>query len=158
MDVNKDKIINYIENNLNDDDRISFEKELENNFKLNSEYIEMKNLLTSLNNLPDIKTSRNFMVSLNSKIDKYESSKNHNWYNVLIDNIFSNLNPIQSGIGALAIIFVIFIGYNIIEDGTDKPLMLSKSNLLDDDNSISLTDSEIDSLLDSSKDPDNIVE
>ena len=72
----KDKIIAYIDNELNENDRISFEKELKNNSELNAEYTEMKDLLNSLKNLPEIKTSKNFMISLNSKIDQYESSKN----------------------------------------------------------------------------------
>ena len=61
----KDKIIAYIDNELNESDRISFEKELKNNSELNAEYTEMKDLLNSLKNLPEIKTSKNFMISLN---------------------------------------------------------------------------------------------
>ena len=64
-DKDKDKIISYIENILNDEDKKSFEHELQNNSELQKEYIDTKNLLNSLKNLPEVKTSRNFMVSLN---------------------------------------------------------------------------------------------
>ena len=47
----KDKIIAYIDNELNESDRISFEKELKSNSKLNAEYTEMKDLLNSLKTL-----------------------------------------------------------------------------------------------------------
>ena len=106
----KDKIIAYIDNELNESDRISFEKELKSNSELNTEYTEMKDLLNSLKDLPEIKTSKNFMVSLNSKIDEYESSKNIKWHGVF-DNIFSQIRPIQMGIGALSFIFILFIIY-----------------------------------------------
>ena len=154
----KDKIIAYIDNELNESDRISFEKELKSNSELNAEYIEMKDLLNSLKNLPEIKTSKNFMVSLNSKIDEYESSKNIKWYGVF-DNIFSQIRPIQMGIGALSFIFILFIGYKAFEVNENEPLMLSKSNLItDDESTVNISDSKLDSLLDTNDDSDSTVE
>ena len=41
----KDKIIAYIDNELNESDRISFEKELKSNSELNAEYTEMKRFI-----------------------------------------------------------------------------------------------------------------
>ena len=154
----KDKIIAYIDNELNESDRISFEKELKSNSELNAEYTEMKDLLNSLKNLPEIKTSKNFMVSLNSKIDEYESSKNIKWYSVF-DNIFSQIRPIQMGIGALSLIFILFIGYKAFEVNKNEPLMLSKSNLItDDESTVNMSDSKLDSLLDTNDDSDSTVE
>ena len=154
----KDKIIAYIDNELNESDRISFEKELKSNSELNAEYTEMKDLLNSLKNLPEIKTSKNFMVSLNSKIDEYESSKNIKWYSVF-DNIFSQIRPIQMGIGALSFIFILFIGYKAFEVNENEPLMLSKSNLItDDESTVNMSDSKLDSLLDANDDSDSTVE
>ena len=161
----KDKIIAYIDNELNESDRISFEKELKNNSELNAEYTEMKDLLNSLKNLPDIKTSKNFMISLNSKIDQYESSKNIKWYNdwnafdTALNNIFSHIKPVQMGIGALSFIFILFIGYKAFEVNTNEPLMLSKSNLVDDEESgLNISDSKLDSLLDANDDSDSTIE
>ena len=154
----KDKIIAYIDNELNESDRISFEKELKSNSELNAEYTEMKDLLNSLKNLPEIKTSKNFMVSLNSKIDEYESSKNIKWYGVF-DNIFSKIRPIQMGIGALSFIFILFIGYKAFEVDVNEPVMLSKSNLItDDESTLNISDSKLDSLLDTNDDSDSTVE
>ena len=154
----KDKIIAYIDNELNENDRISFEKELKNNSELNAEYTEMKDLLNSLKNLPEIKTSKNFMISLNSKIDQYESSKNIKWYSTF-NNIFSQIRPVQMGIGALSFIFILFIGYRAFEVNTNEPLMLSKSNLVDDEESaLNISDSKLDSLLDANDDSDSAIE
>ena len=155
----KDKIIAYIDNELNESDRISFEKELKNNSELNAEYTEMKDLLNSLKNLPDIKTSKNFMISLNSKIDEYEFSKNIKWYDAF-NNIFSQIRPVQMGIGALSFIFILFIGYKAFEvNTTNEPLMLSKSNLVDDEKSgLNISDSKLDSLLDVDDDSDSAIE
>ena len=154
----KDKIIAYIDNELNENDRISFEKELKNNSELNAEYTEMKDLLNSLKNLPDIKTSKNFMISLNSKIDQYESSKNIKWY-AAFNNIFSQIRPVQMGIGALSFIFILFIGYRAFQVNTNEPLMLSKSNLVDDEESaLNISDSKLDSLLDANDDSDSAIE
>ena len=154
---NKDKIISYIENDLNENDRRLFEKELKNNSDLNSEYIEMKNLLDSMKNLPEIKTSSNFMVSLNSKIDEYEAKKNYKWYNTIFDSVSTNVRLFQGGIAALAIIFVIFLGTNVLDSDNSQPLMLSNSNLTEDVE-INLTDSEIDSLIDSNQEIDSVIE
>ena len=133
-------------------------KELKSNSELNAEYTEMKDLLNSLKNLPEIKTSKNFMVSLNSKIDEYESSKNIKWYGVF-DNIFSQIRPIQMGIGALSFIFILFMGYKAFEVNENEPLMLSKSNLItDDESTLNISDSKLDSLLDTNDDLDSTVE
>ena len=153
----KDKIISYIDNDLNEDDKRLFEEELKNNSELNTEYIEMKNLLKTLKDLPEVKTSRNFMVTLNSKIDRYEAKKNYKWYNAVFDSVVSNIRPLQGGIAALAVILVIFIGYNVLDSDNSQPLMLSNSNL-SDDSEINLTDSEIDSLIDSNTDKDSTIE
>ena len=97
------------------------------------------------------------MVTLNSKIDRYEAKKNYKWYNAVFDSVVSNIRPLQGGIAALAVILVIFIGYNVLDSDNSQPLMLSNSNL-SDDSEINLTDSEIDSLIDSNTDKDSTIE
>ena len=141
----KDKIIAYIENDLSDDSKEAFEIELKENSKLLHEYNEMKNFLNLMNKTPEVKTNRNFMIDLNNKIDDYESSKNKSLFDSFI-NRFS-YGTIVQGATALVFICVMFFGYNAFDQSEDQPLMLSKSNL-SNDNSINLTDSEIDSLLD----------
>ena len=141
----KDKIIAYIENDLCDDSRKAFEIELKENSKLLHEYNEMKNFLNLMNKMPEVKTNRNFMIDLNNMIDDYESSKNKSLFDSFIKRF--SYGTIVQGAAALVLICVIFFGYNIFDQSGDQPLMLSKSNLSNDD-SINLTDSEIDSLLD----------
>ena len=141
----KDKIIAYIENDLSDDSRKAFEIELKENSKLHNEYNEMKNFLNLMKGIPQIKTNRNFMIDLNKKIDDYENSKNKSLFASIL-NRFS-FEIIVQGTAVVVFICVIFFGYNTFNQNADQPLMLSKSNL-SNDNSINLTDSEIDSLLD----------
>ena len=112
----------------------------------------MKNLLSSLKNLAEVKTSRNFMVSLNSKIDEYDTLKNAAWYNNILDSFTFNINSIQKSVAVFAIICIVFIGYNVLDTNNSKPLMLSKSNFQDNSESVDLSDSEIDSLLNSEED------
>ena len=141
----KDKIIAYIENDLTKDSRVAFEIELKENSKLLHEYNEMKNFLNLMNKIPEVKTNRNFMIDLNNRIDDYESSKNKSLFDSFIKRF--SYGTIVQGAAALVLICVIFFGYNVFDQSGDQPLMLSKSNL-SNDNSINLTDSEIDSLLD----------
>ena len=141
----KDKIISYIENDLSNDSRKAFEIELKENSKLLHEYNEMKNFLNLMNKIPEVKTNRNFMIDLNNRIDDYESSKNKSLFDSFIKRF--SYGTIVQGAAALVLICVIFFGYNVFDQSGDQPLMLSKSNL-SNDNSINLTDSEIDSLLD----------
>jgi len=141
----KDKIIAYIESDLSDDSRKAFEIELKENSKLLHEYNEMKSFLNLMNKIPEVKTNRNFMIDLNNRIDDYESSKNKSLFDSFIKRF--SYGTIVQGAAALVLICVIFFGYNVFDQSGDQPLMLSKSNL-SNDNSINLTDSEIDSLLD----------
>ena len=75
MDCNdyKDKIISYIEDELTEIDRQKFEGELKINSDLKKEYYEIKKLLQSLSDLPEITASSDFIDSLNKKIDAYEN-------------------------------------------------------------------------------------
>ena len=68
----KDKIISYIENELNNLEKAEFEIELQKNSELKEEYLEIKGLLNSLSSLPKLETSSDFMVSLNNRIDAHK--------------------------------------------------------------------------------------
>ena len=84
----KDKIISYIENELNNLEKAEFEIALQENSELKKEYLEIKGLLNSLSSLPKLETSSDFMVSLNNRIDAYELKKNRGM-NTFFSSIFS---------------------------------------------------------------------
>ena len=89
MDCNdyKDRIISYIENELDELDRKEFENELQTNSELKEEYLEVKALLSSLSELPKLSASSDFIVSLNNKIEAYELKEDRGW-NLFISKIF----------------------------------------------------------------------
>ena len=124
---NSDKIISYIENELKGSEKDKFEAELRSNQGLNAEYNEMLSLIKSLNNLPSVKSSSNFLVSLNRKIDKYEESKNKVFSFSKLYNV-NNYMP-KFALGALSIMFLFTLTYFVNNfDFNGSYLMLSKSS------------------------------
>ena len=141
----KDKIISYIDNELNDLDREKFEHELHNNSELNEEYLEIKNLLNSLSKLPEVKSSSNFIVSLNNKIDAYESKK-ENGLQAFLNNILGNNYLPRISIVAMSLIFIFSLMYfSNLESYNSSSLILSNSSSTND-NSISNEVADLDSL------------
>ena len=148
MDCNdyKDKIIAYIEGELTEIDRQKFESELEINSDLKIEYYEIKQVLQSLSDLPEIEASSDFMVSLNKKIEAHEIKQKKRWI-LFSNNIFQNdYFPRLSAI-ALSLIFILTIAY--LWDSTfynsSPPSMLSNSSSISN-NPISNEIADIDSL------------
>jgi len=141
----KDKIVSYIDNELNDLDRKNFEYELQNNSELNEEYLEIKNLLNSLSKLPEVKSSSNFIVSLNNKIDAYESKK-ENGLQTFLNNILGNNYLPRISVVAMSLIFVFSLMYfSNLESYNSSSLILSNSSSTND-TSISNEVADIDSL------------
>ena len=93
-----DTICAYIENDLNQEDRLAFEKELEKDANLKLEYKEIKFVMNSLSKFPEKSTSSDILLNLNNKIDEYEMSKKTKWYSNIL-NIFGNRSPLQLGLG-----------------------------------------------------------
>jgi hypothetical protein len=136
----EDKIISYLENELNADERLEFEKELNSNSSLKAECSEVKEMLKSLNRLPKVTAQDDFIVSLNNKIDAHEKNINKSWKsffsNIFSSSTISSNGAVSSKISAIAIsavcIFCIMLYsgiYNMNQETT-----LSKSSSLDKDN------------------------
>ena len=134
---NEDKIISYLENDLDANEREKFEIELESNSSLKSELIEMKELLNSLDSLPKVKAKDDFIVSLNEKIDLYDTNTNKNWKSIFgnffsLGTISSN-GSLSSKISAVAIsticIFCIMIYSEMYN--TNQVTSLSNSSSID---------------------------
>ena len=121
---NTDKILSYIENELNESDKKQFETALENDSELNKEYNEINNLIRSLNNLPKVDSSNNFIVSLNKKIDKYENSKNSF---VFLKKIFSTNAMPKLSMAALGIVLIFTLTF--FTSSLNTNVMLSNSSV-----------------------------
>ena len=131
MDCNnyEDKIISYIENKLDAKEKVDFELELSNNSDLKAEYVEMKNILNSLNQMPDIKASSDFLVNLNEKIDNYELKSSNNsfssFFNKLIN--YDYLPHLSLGAASLVCLFIINFFWDS-NDHSNSQIMLSNSS------------------------------
>ena len=141
----KDKIVSYIENDLSDLDRQEFRNELKNNSELEREYLEVKGTLNSLSKLPKIDASSNFIVSLNNKIDAYESKK-ENGLNTFINNIFGNNYFPRISIVVTSLIFVFSLIYFWDSDLYNSSSFTLSNSDSTDNSSISNEIADLDSL------------
>ena len=127
---NNDKILSYIENELNESDKKQFEIDLENDSTLKKEYNEINGLIKSLNKLPKVNTSSNFMVLLNKKIDDYENNKSSIFK---FKKIFANNSIPKLFMATMGIVLIFTLTFFI--PNLDTNVMLSKSseiNSMDD--------------------------
>ena len=136
----KQKIMDYIDNQLNAEDREKFEIELKSNLELKKELSEMTNLLKSLKNLPNIKADRDFMISLNQKIDDYDMKRSNSFINYIKSSLsLINLKPASNAIwakaslGVVSILFISLMSYFAFNTNVEnQPLMLSNSTTMND--------------------------
>tara|TARA_Y100000590_G_C15217527_1_gene824927 strand:+ start:80 stop:568 length:489 start_codon:yes stop_codon:yes gene_type:complete len=136
----KKKIMDYIDNQLNAEDREKFEIELKSNLELKNELSKITNLLKSLKSLPGIKADRNFMISLNQKIDDYEMRRSNSFINYIKRSLsLINLKPTsntilaKASLGAVSILFISLMSYFAFNTNVgNQPLMLSNSTIMND--------------------------
>ena len=123
----EDKIISFIENELNDEEKVAFEEELNNNSDLMEQYNEIKSVLNSLNSMPKAEASNDFIINLNKKIDKYESSSTGKiglLFNRLIN--YEYLPQLSIGMVSLVCLFVVTYFWSPIDN--NSKIMLSNSS------------------------------
>ena len=123
----KDKIVSYIENELNESDKLDFESELQKNSQLKEEYLEIKGLLNSLSNLPKLEASSDFIVSLNNKIDEYELKKERG-LNGFINNILTGNYLPRISVVAMSFVFMLSLIYFWDSNLSNSSLILSNSS------------------------------
>ena len=141
----KDKISAYIDNELSSLDKEKFENELKNNFELNQEYLQVKNLSSSLSDLSKIKTSADFIVSLNKKIDAYESKKEKG-FRTFLDNIFSNNYLPKISIVAMSLVCVFGLMYFLDFNSKNSSSLILSNSSTTNDTSINNGVADLDSL------------
>jgi len=141
----KDKISAYIDNELSSLDKEKFENELKNNFELNQEYLQVKNLSSSLSDLSKIETSADFIVSLNKKIDAYESKKEKG-FRTFLDNIFSNNYLPKISIVAMSLVCVFGLMYFLDFNSENSSSLILSNSSTTNDTSINNGVADLDSL------------
>ena len=103
MNIDNEVIISYLSDELNKEDKAAFELELLSNKELKIIIDELNANDLILHNMPLHKTSADFMIGLNDKIEEYEKT-NIPWYTKMFDQII-NLDTIPK----LAVTSVLFV-------------------------------------------------
>jgi len=126
LKIDKEVIISYLSDELSKEDKTAFELQLvENNeLKLILDDLNANDLI--LKNMPKYKTSEDFMVCLNNKIEAYEKS-NIPWYTKVLDQII-NLDTIPK----LAVTSVFFVlSFTLFKINSSNLNNLSNSSIDD---------------------------
>ena len=144
MDCDKygNQINDYLDNQLNKQDKLNFENYLNKNLKFKKivEDIRCNDLL--LKQIPKMETKSDFILSLNHRIDLYENSKFSSQWFKLIKRFSNRENGVQL-IGVFSIIVIVsFTMFKVSE------LNFSNFNILSDRNEVdtSIAVSDADSL------------
>ena len=129
-----DKIIDYLDDNLNELEKQDFENYLISNKEFRGIVEDIKYQSKLIKNLPKHKASSNFMLNLNKRIDEYESDNNKSWIN------WFKLNKPQFDyaplLGAVSIIVVVCFSLFKVSDYSNYT---SDNNY---ENSIAINDSD----------------
>ena len=138
----EDKIISFIENELSTEEMNDFQTELDNNPDLQKQYNEIKKVLISLNKMPKVEASANFIVNLNKKIDNYESNPKNKmglFFNKIIN--YDYLPQLSMGVAGLVCLFVVTYFWN--SDNSNSQIMLNNSSEISDfnNNEVAILDS-----------------
>ena len=153
MKIDNEVIISYLSDELNKEDKAAFELELADNdeLKLIIEDLNANDLI--LQNMPKYKTSEDFMINLNDKIEVYEKS-NISWYTKIFEQMI-NLDTIPK----LAVTSVLFVlSFTLFKINSSDYNNLSNSNVDDSRDLIAIAEDSPDQQSDSlSHDPTLLI-
>ncbi len=133
-----EKITDYIENTLSNDDKIDFESYMNQDLEFKKIVNDIKYNTLALKKLENIEGSSDFVYKLNKRIDEYENSSIFNSFYNSIRSIFSKSDSIALLTGASLIVILSFSFFkfsNLNEQNT-----LVNTNNFDD--SIAINDSD----------------
>ena len=136
----EDKIISFIENELSDEEKDAFQLELDNNPDLMVQYNEIKNVLYSLNGMPKVEASSDFIVSLNERIDNYES-KSTSKIHLLFEKLFNYEYLPQLSIGMVSVVCLFVVTYFWNPTDTDRSQIMLSNSSTNVENAVALNDS-----------------
>ena len=138
MNIDNEVIISYLSNELNKEDKAAFELELLSNKELKLIIDELNANDLILQNMPEHKTSADFMIGLNDKIEEYEKS-NIPWYTKMFDQII-NLDTIPK----LAVTSVLFvISFTLFKINSSNYNNLSNSTIDDSQDLIAIAEDSL---------------
>ncbi|MBI45339.1 MAG: hypothetical protein CMG66_04145 [Candidatus Marinimicrobia bacterium] len=142
----KDKILLYIDNELNQSEKQEFERHLEKDSELKKEYLEMKMTIKALSGLPKVEANNDFIISLNKKIDAYELYQDRK-LSRFINNIFKIDYFPRFSLVAMSLVFIFSLFY-FWDSNTmnSSSLILSNSSSIENDDSINNEVADLDSL------------
>ena len=153
MKIDKEVIISYLSDELNKEDKDAFELELLDNKDLNLIIQDLNANDLILQNMPQYKTSADFMIGLNNKIEIYEKS-NIPWYAKILDQV-TNLDTMPK----LAVISVFFVlSFTLFKINSSNYNNLSNSTIDNSQDLIAIADDSLSQESDSlSHDPTLLI-
>ena len=137
-----DKIIDYIDDNLSKQEKENFETYLKNNDEFRVIVSDIKTQTKLIKKLPQLKTSSNFIVDLNKRIEEYESQNKYSLLNIFsINKTKIDFIPLLGTMSLLLIIsFSLFkvsnynlSNYNSEENQFDNSVAINDSDSLKND-------------------------
>ena len=145
------KILDYIDNNMSEEDREDFDELLSKDSKLKLEVESVKQMLADMKGLKKMKLDSSFDERLRHSIEDYESTKSKP-FNIL--QLFNN--PVYASIGAVAAMFLVVMTTIILNSSgpnSSKSYMIIKSNTesLDVENNDIVDSEDMDMELEDSK-------
>ena len=81
-----DKITDYLDNNLNNQEKEKFESYLANNDEFKHIVSDFKFQSKLIKELPKVKASPNFIINLNNRIDQHQSNSKYFWAKIFDTN------------------------------------------------------------------------
>ena len=81
-----EKITDYLDDNLSNLEKAQFEEYLCNDREFKDIVDDLKFQSKLIKELPEAKTSSNFIINLNNRIDKYETKNKYLWLNIFKSN------------------------------------------------------------------------
>jgi len=133
-----EKITDYIENTLSNDDKIDFESYMNQDLEFKKIVDDIKYNTLALKKLENIEGTSDFVYKLNKRIDEYENSSIFNSFYNSIRSIFSKSDSIALLTGASLIVILSFSFFkfsNLNEQNT----LVNTNNF---DESIAINDSD----------------
>ena len=133
-----EKITDYIENTLSNDDKIDFESYMNQDLEFKKIVNDIKYNTLALKKLENIEGSSDFVYKLNKRIDEYENSSIFNSLYNTVNSIFSKSDSIALLTGASLIVILSFSFFKFSNFNEQNNLV--NTNNFDD--SIAINDSD----------------
>ena len=133
-----EKITDYIENTLSNDDKIDFESYMNQDLEFKKIVNDIKYNTLALKKLENIEGSSDFVYKLNKRIDEYENSSIFNSFYNSVRSIFSKSDSIALLTGASLIVILSFSFFKFSNFNEQNDLV--NTNNFDD--SIAINDSD----------------